>query len=80
MAKNRGQIMADEILKIKMAFLTASEEQRLQVIETYPIMNNYQRVALMQCKKYMSTKEKRAYKAQVESVKSNEPSEPNGPQ
>ena len=80
MAKNRGQIMADEILKIKMAFLTASEEQRLQVIETYPVMNNYQRVALMQCKRYMSTTEKRAYKAQVDAELSKESIGPCGPQ
>lgn len=76
---NRGQMMADAIFKIKSDFLLMNEEQRLAFIENYSILNNYQRVALMQAKRYMSAKEKKAYNAQLNKQTEKDTEQPGGP-
>ena len=55
-----------EIMNFKMSFINSSEEERLHLIEKFAFLNNYQRVAIMQCKKFMSSKEKKAYKTKTE--------------
>lgn len=67
MAKiSRGQAISNEIMNFKMSFINSSEEERLHLIEKFAFLNNYQRVAIMQCKKFMSSKEKKAYKTKTE--------------
>ena len=76
---SRGQAMADAIFKIKSEFVSMSEDDRIRFIENYGLLNNYQRVALIQLKKFMTPKEKRVYKTQVEKQTQKESEQPDGP-
>ena len=55
-------IMMQNIRKTQVDFVSMSAEDRLKFIERYEYLQPYQKTALLQCRKFMSPAEKRAYK------------------
>ena len=60
--KTKAQILSEKIAKFKIAFLNMNEAERLKIIQDYDLLKSYEKVVLIQCKKYMSKSEKEAYK------------------
>ena len=80
MARSRGaSFMIESIRRTVNAFYCMNSEERIKFINKYNLLMPYEKTALLQCKKFMNTAEKRAYKAVQEKLKSvaqNEPPQP----
>lgn len=62
MKESGADRLSKNILNFKNNFLIMSSAERLMIIEKYSFMQPYQKVALLQCKKYMSKAEKIKFK------------------
>lgn len=62
MVNSGADRLRQNILDYKNNFLMKTSAERLALIERYPLMQPYQKVALLQCKKYMSDEEKRKFR------------------
>lgn len=62
MGKSGADKLSLDIINYKNNFLIKTSTERLEIIERYPLMQPYQKVALLQCKKYMSDVEKRKFR------------------
>ena len=70
MAKqSRAEILNCNIRNAINTFIQMTPEEKIDYIKRYPCMMPYEKTALLQCTKYMTTAEKRAYKQAVESAK-----------
>lgn len=60
--QNGGALLRIRIQETVMYFINASSEDRIRFIERYKYLQPYECVALEQCKKYMTTEERKVYK------------------
>ena len=58
----RAQALANSITEAQIRFFNMSEDERIEYINRYDKMQPYQKVALKGCRKFMSPREKLAYK------------------
>ena len=58
----RAQRLANSITEAQVRFFNMNENERIDYINRYDKMQPYQKVALRCCKKFMSPREKLAYK------------------
>ena len=59
---SRAQALANSITEAQVRFFNMNEEERIDYINRYDKMQPYQKVALRGCRKFMSPKEKMAFK------------------
>ena len=59
---SRGQVLANSIKEVQVRFFNMSEDERIEFISRYDKMQPYQKVALRSCRKFMSAKEKQAFR------------------
>ena len=59
---SRAEIMNCNIRNAITTFLNMTTEERIDYINRYPCLLPYEKTALLQCKKYMTSAEKKAYK------------------
>jgi hypothetical protein len=72
MARSRGaKFMLDNINRVIVTFLNMSSEDRIKFINRYSLLLPYERTALLQCKKFMNTAERKALKTVQEKLKTN---------
>ena len=70
MAKqSRAEIMNCNIRNAIGTFFKMTTEERQEYIGRYNCLLPYEKTALLQCKKYMTSAEKKAYKQAIESAK-----------
>lgn len=60
---SRAQALANSITEAQVRFFNMNEEERIDYINRYDKMQPYQKVALRGCRKFMSPKEKQAFRA-----------------
>ena len=58
----RAQVLANSINELQVRFFNMSEDERIEYINRYDKMQPYQKVALRGCRKFMSVKEKTAFR------------------
>lgn len=76
MAEHGAISMKRKIDECIIKFFNMNSEERIDYIKGYKFMQPYQKVALLQSKRYMNSAEKRVY-SQVKQSESTEQSEPN---
>lgn len=59
---SRGQVLANSINELQVRFFNMSEDERIEFINKYDKMQPYQKVALRGCRRFMSTREKQAFR------------------
>ena len=59
---SRAQALANSITEAQVRFFNMNEEERIDYINRYDKMQPYQKVALRGCRKFMSPKEKQAFR------------------
>lgn len=62
MKRQKTKPMYDLIADTILRFVNCSSQQRITYINNYEHLLPYEKVALIQAKKYMTTEEKKAYK------------------
>ena len=76
MRKTGAELMMENIRRTQNEFFLMSEEERLKFLDRYEYLQPYQKTALLQCRKFMSTAERRKLKQMSEraagSTKTNE--------
>ena len=63
---NGAQLMMENIRKTQNEFLNMNGEQRLKFLDRYEYLQPYQKTALLQCRKFMSSAEKKKFKQMME--------------
>ena len=72
--------MIEGIRATQNQFLNMSSQERIAFINRYEILQPYQTTALLQCKKFMTTAERKALKQIQEKVKAKSQKNQNPPQ
>ena len=65
---SRAEIMNCNIRNAITTFLNMTTEERVDYINIYQCLLPYEKTALLQCKKFMTTAEKKAYKQATNSA------------